>query len=81
MVNAGDPVPFIPPVPSIGTMTDAYHHVGFGITLHNSPAPKGSEQLEEGLSSLIEPVLSQDWFHRKRFTSIKNIHFALIIKI
>ena len=67
MVNAGDPVPFIPPIPSIGSLTDAYFHVGFGITLNNSSAPKASEQLDFyslfDLYSLIERVLSQDWFH------------------
>ena len=75
VVNAGDPVPFIPPVPSIPYMTDAYYHVGFGLTLHNSPTAESSDQLETGLHSFIERVLSPDWFHRKKITSIKNIHF------
>ena len=75
MVNAGDPVPFIPPVPSIPFITDAYYHVGFGLTLHNSPTPEGFEQRKTGLYSFIERVLSQDWVHRKTFKSIKNINF------
>ena len=79
MVNAGDPVPFIPPVPSIPFMTDAYYHVGFGLTLHSAPSTKSSKQLKTGFCSLIELVLSPDWFHRKIFLIIKNIYFQNLL--
>ena len=70
MRNAGDPVPFNPPVPSIPLMIDAYYHVGFGLTLNNYPIPNTSKEMKTNISAflyIIKLALSPDWFLKKTF--------------
>ena len=73
MVNAGDPIPFNPPVPSIPFMTEAYHHVGFGLTLHNFSTPDSSTEQKTGFLPLFfNFASSQDWFHRRNSFNSKQ---------